>query len=222
MRPTIVVCTAVQQPCPLRPSLRAWAVVRLGALLICSTMSGCASTSGGDGIVGKTMEMLGLKVPQTPEEAQALVPVPRTVTLRVHAGDQLNTDGQMRSLSVVMRIYKLRRIDAFLAAPYTAFGDPAAEKQAFGDDVVDAREVVMRPGQRHEVLETMPVDAAYIAVATLFRAPADGRWRFAFDAKQAAKTGITLGLHGCAISVAAGAAERAPPEVLRLAGVQCR
>jgi type VI secretion system protein VasD len=184
-------------------------------------VSGCASTSGGDGMVGKTMEMLGLKAPESREEAKAMVPVARTLTLRVHAGDQLNTDAQMRSLSVVVRVYKLRRLDAFLAAPYTAFGDAASEKQSFGDDVVDVREVVMRPGQKHEVVETMPNDAGYIAVAALFRAPAEGRWRFAFDAKQAAKSGVTLGLHNCAISVASGSPERAPPEALRLAGVQC-
>jgi type VI secretion system protein VasD len=184
-------------------------------------VSGCASTSGGDGIVGKTMEMLGLKAPESREEAKAMAPVARTLTLRVHASDQLNTDAQMRSLSVVMRVYKLRRLEAFLAAPYTAFVDAAAEKQSFGDDVVDVREVVMRPGQKHEVVETMPKEAEYIAVAALFRAPAEGRWRFAFDAKQAAKSGVTLGLHNCAISVASGAPERAPPEALRLAGVQC-
>lgn len=190
-------------------------------VVLAAAVSGCASTSSGDGIVGKTMEMFGLKAPESAEEAKAKLPVARTLTLRVHAGDQLNTDTQMRSLSVVMRVYKLRRLDAFLAAPYTAFVDAASEKQSFGDDVVDVREVVMRPGQKHEVVETMPTDAGYIAVAALFRAPAEGRWRFAFDAKQAAKSGVTLGLHNCAISVAAGSPERAPAEALRLAGVQC-
>ena len=55
-----------------------------------------------------------------------------------------------------------------------------------------------------------------------FRAPATGRWRFAFDTKAAEKTGITLGVHGCAMSVAAGEPVGTPPELLRLAGVQCR
>lgn len=167
------------------------------------------------------MEILGLKAPTTVEEAKALVPQLRKLTLRVHAGEQLNTDAQTRSLSVVMRVYKLRRTEAFLNAPYAAFVDGASEKKAFGDDLVDAREVVMRPGQRHEVVETMPLDASYLAVVALFRAPAEGRWRFAFDAKQAESTGITLGLHGCAFSVSAGVPERAAPETLRLAGTRC-
>jgi type VI secretion system protein VasD len=190
-------------------------------LCVVGTLTGCA-TPAGDGVVGKTLEMLGIKAPESKEEAKAMVPTQRKVTLRVHAGDQLNTDPQMRSLSTVVRVYKLRRLEAFMAAPYASFGDAAVEKQAFGDDVIDVREVVMRPGQKHEVVETLPTDVGYVAVAALFRAPADGRWRFAFDTKQAEKTGITLGLHGCAISVAAGAPELAPPETLRLAGVKCR
>jgi type VI secretion system protein VasD len=184
-------------------------------------LAGCASGGGNDGPVGKTMEFLGLKAPATAEEVKALAPQLRKLTLRVHAGEQLNTDNQMRSLSVVMRVYKLRRIDAFLNAPYSTFGEVGAEKKVFGDDLVDVREVVMRPGQRHEVVETMPLDAGYLAVVTLFRAPADGRWRFAFDARQAESSGITLGLHACAISVSAGTPERAAPEMLRLAGARC-
>jgi type VI secretion system protein VasD len=209
----------LSNPTRLLLARRALLLAPVAALAL--ALSGCAS----DGPLAKTAEFLGLKTPQSPEDLKAAaekVPQPKKVTLRVHAGDQLNTDAQSRSLSVVMRVYKLRRTTAFLAAPYSAFGDTATEKTAFGDDIVEVREVVMRPGQKHEVVETMPLDGFYIAVAALFRAPSEGRWRFAFDAKQAEQSGITLGLHGCAISVAAGTPEQTPPEWLRLAGVQCR
>jgi type VI secretion system protein VasD len=196
-----------------RGSALAWVLAAVG-------VTGCATASN-DGPVGKTLEFLGLKAPQSVDEVKALAPQQKKLTLRVHAGDQLNVDPQMRSLSVVMRVYKLRRTEAFLAAPYAAFGDAEAEKTAFGSDLVEAREVVMRPGQRYEVVETMPLDAGYVAVAALFRAPAEGRWRFAFESKRAAASGVTLGLHGCAISVATGAPEKTPPEMLRLAGVKC-
>ena len=199
---------------------------RLACVLVAATMAGCASTAGGDGIIDKTLETIGLKAPKLEEvslkDAKALLPVKRQLTLRVHAADQLNTDPRGRSLSVVVRVFKLRRMEAFLAAPYSAFGDPALEKTAFGDDVVDAREVVMRPGQKHEVVETLSSDVGYLAVVALFRVPAEGRWRFVFDAKQAEKSGVTLGVHGCAISVAAGLPEHAAPETMRLAGVRCR
>jgi type VI secretion system protein VasD len=190
-------------------------------LALAAACSACASPAGGDGLIGKTLETLGLKAPQSAEEVKASIPRDRKVTLRVHAGEQLNIDPQTRSLSVVVRVYRLRRLDAFLTAPYAAFGDAGAEKEKFGDDVIASRELVLRPGEKHEVVETLPLDVGYMAVVALFRSPSEGRWRFAFDARQAEKSGITLGLHGCGMSVAAGTPERAPPETLRVAGVRC-
>jgi type VI secretion system protein VasD len=197
--------TLVSEPRQRSGLLRLWLT-----LVAAAALAGCAS-AGSDGPVGKTLEFLGLKAPQSVDDTKALLPQQRKVTVRVHAGDQLNTDPQMRSLSVVMRVYRLRRSEAFLAAPYSAFQDADAEKKAFGTDLVDVREIVMRPGQRHEVVETLPLETSYIAVVALFRAPAEGRWRFVFDAKQAEASGLTLGLHGCAISVATGVPEQAAP-----------
>lgn len=185
-------------------------------------LTGCASPSSG-GLVDKTLEMVGIKATDVPEETKALaVPQPKKLSLRVHAGEQLNTDTQKHSLSLVVKIYKLRSANAFLAAPYKSFGSPDTERIAFGSDVVEVRELVLTPGQRHEVMETMPTDATHLAVVALFRAPAEGRWRFAFNVKDAEKTGVTVGLHGCAMSVAAGMPEATPPEALRVAGVQCQ
>jgi type VI secretion system protein VasD len=193
----------------------------VAGLMLSLMLAGCASSEQG-GMFSKALEAVGLKAPESVSEAKAMVPLTHKVTLRVHAGEQLNTDAQARSLSLVFRVYKLKRSEAFLAAPYSAFGESASERSAFGDDLIDAREVVFRPGQKHEVVEELNRDVAYLGVVALFRAPADGRWRFAFESKQAAKTGVTLGLHGCAISVAAGQPEQAAPEALRLAGVRCR
>lgn len=187
--------------------------------LLC--LAGCAAPTG-QGVVGQTLEWLGVKAPEPPDASQARAPArPRRVAVRLHAGETLNTDTQRRSLSVVVRVYKLKQVARFLAAPYGAFADETSERLAFGSDVVEVRELVLAPGQRHEVMETLPDGATHIAVAALFRAPAMGRWRFAFAAPAAERTGVTLGLHGCAMSVAAGAPEQAAPESLRLAGVVC-
>ena len=86
----------------------------------------------------------------------------------------------------------------------------------------ESRELVLAPRQRHEVIETVTPEASHVAVVALFRAPAEPRWRFVFDARAAARTGITLGLHGCAMSVAEGPVIDAAPETLRVAGVHCR
>lgn len=193
-------------------------------LVLAALLSGCISTLGGV-VLGKTLELVGLdlKKPEIPSQAQQLMQqvAPRKISFRLHAGDTLNTDTQRRSLSTVVRVYKLRTANAFLAAPYKSLGSEASEKAAFGGDLLDVREVVLTPGQKHEVLETMPAEASYLAVAALFRAPAPDRWRFVFSAQDSEKSGITVGVHGCALSVAAGVPEGAVPETLRLAGVNC-
>lgn len=109
-----------------------------------------------------------------------------------------------------------------MASPLAAFQDDKAEKAAFGESLIAVREVVLTPGQKYEVVETLAPSVSNLAVVAQFRAPADGRWRFAFSAQAAEKTGITLGLHGCAMSVATGEPVNTAPELLRLAGVHCR
>lgn len=182
-------------------------------------LGGCAS-SPASSVLDKPLEWLGMKKPDVP--AVEAPPTDRKVTLRIHAGDRLNTDANDRSLSAVVKIYKLKEVSGFLGAPLEAFKDASSERIAFGSDIVDAREIVMTPGQRYEVVETLPNAITYLGVVTQFRAPADNRWRFAFATRGAEKSGITLGLHGCAMSVAAGEPVQAAPEMRRLAGVHCR
>ena len=185
------------------------------------SLVGCAS-SGTGGAVDKTLEVLGFRSPVSADEVRtALPPSSRKVALRLHAADLLNTDSQKRPLSVVIRIYKLRGADAFLSAPYAAFIDGESNRQPFRGDIVESRELVLRPGQRHEVIETLPNEATHLGVVALFRSPAESRWRFAFRSREAERSGVTLGVHGCALSVAAGVPEAAEPDTLRIAAVQC-
>lgn len=190
----------------------------------CSTV-GSPSLEQGPGMVDKAMQAMGLQKPAALETLPPLPPLPlhNAVTLRVHAGEVLNTDPQGRSLALVARVYKLRATSAFLQTPYEAFqGDAARYKDLpFGQDVIDVREIVLTPGQKLEGIEKFGLDVKAVAVVALFRAPAERRWRFVFDTKAAATSGITLGVHACALSVAQGQPLEAAPETLRLAGVRC-
>lgn len=193
-------------------------LARLLLPLALGWLSACASPGGGP--VDKALELVGLKRPETlPELQRALPAQPRRVALRLHAGELLNTDAQGRSLAIVARVYSLRSSAAFLQLPYESL---AAERPLMTPDVIDMREVLLAPGQRHEVVQTLPPDASHLAVVALFRAPAEQRWRFVFDVPGSAASGITLGLHGCAMSVAEGQVVEAAPELRRLAGVRCR
>ncbi len=182
-------------------------------------------------MLDQTMQAVGLQRPQPqmptqdgmldalPKSAPALN---RKITLRLHAGDVLNTDTGGRSLSVVARIYKLRDKSAFEEAPYADFQElKSAKAPDFAGDIVAVREVVLTPGKQYDVIETVGNEAPYFAVVALFRAPSPQRWRFVFDSKAASASGVTLGVHACALSVSAGQALDVAPETLRVAGVNC-
>ena len=207
-------------------------VSRIGpTALLCLALGGCAT-----GIIDKTMEVVGLKKPEPPAADMALGPngelptlngqmprasAQRQVALRIHAGQVVNVDASGRSLAIVVRIYGLRGTTQFSQATYAMFAAGTSEKPFTNGDVVSSKEVVLVPGQKYEMLETMPAEATHLAVVALFRAPDRQRWRFMFDTKAAAKTGITLGVHGCAMSVAVGEPVGVQSDALRLAGVTC-
>jgi type VI secretion system protein VasD len=196
------------------------------ALLTTAVLSsGCATSGSGPepGLLDRALQAVGLSKPPLPELPPGDLPMlPRKVLLRLHAGDLLNTDPRGESLTLVTRVYKLKDSAAFMQATYASLQTATpARDAAFAQDIVEMREVVMNPGTRNEVIESMPPQAKYLAVVALYRAPAEGRWRFVFDTKAAVTTGVTLGLHACAMSVAQGQALDASQELQRLAGVEC-
>jgi type VI secretion system protein VasD len=203
-----------------------WRVQRIVfPLLALACAGGCGTTSSGGaldsalGVVGLQRPSAGLPEVMPGSTARAA----GKVTIRLHAGDVLNTAPDGRSLSVVARIYKLRERTAFEQASHDMLQEPRASvsQPEWQRDVLEVKEVILTPGQKYEAVETLPAEAGYLAVVASFRAPAPQRWRFIFDSAQAAKTGLTLGVHACALSVAAGQPIGVAPELTRLAGVRC-
>lgn len=158
-------------------------------------------------IAGKALEVVGLKKPEA-EQDESKVPLAqlpdRRIRWRVHASSSLNVTESGDSLAVVTRYYQLKSPEAFLNAPAAVFGNPDTEREALGDDLVSVREVMLVPGRQHDVFERVPRNIGYVGVVALFRQPANGRWRHAFDATRAELSGINLGVHACALSVQQG------------------
>ncbi len=177
-------------------------------IALCFALSGCGAT-GLVSAVGKVadiaLEATGLKKPEIPEIPDLQKP-PRNVSLKLHAGDNLNAGTADKSLSLVAKIYKLKQTEAFYATPYDTFLSPEKEKQALGADLLEVREISLIPGQLYEVIEKVSRESSYIGVVTLFRTPAPQRWRAAFASKDAETSGITLGIHACSLTVGKGAA----------------
>ena len=176
----------------------------------------------------KALETIGFKKPELPAPPP-LPPIPesakppRPMRLQVAASDALNLDPQERSLSLVVRVYKLRNVSAFQSTPYDAFGDAAKEKQALGDDLVEVKEVILAPGQKRTLSEKWAREATHVGVVGLFREPAPRRWRFAFelDELKSDEQQFLLGAHACAFSVAFGTPVGLDAAGLRLQSADC-
>lgn len=135
----------------------------------------------------------------------------------MNAGD----DGE--GLSAVLRIYKLRDRTSFLSMPYAAFGNPDKEKQVIGADLLEVREMILSPGQMLDVTEKMNAEAAYLGVVTLFRSPSPERWRFAYATSDIENSGVTIGIHRCAMtSTSAAPIGMTLSETALLSPLKCR
>lgn len=196
------------------------------ALPGCETVQGGAQKFGeGLGNMGeKALETIGFKkpeVPKAPELPEAAKPA-RPMTLKLAASDSLNVDTAGRSLSLVVRVYKLRGPTAFLNAPQETFGNNKLEKDTLGDELIESRELVLLPGQQQRISERWAREATHVGVVALFRAPAPQRWRYAFELENVQLgDGLVLGAHACALSVANGQPIGVPTSALKLSTSMC-
>jgi type VI secretion system protein VasD len=161
-----------------------------------SLLAACAAAPFASG----ALQLLGLKAPAEVPDAQKPV---RKIAIRLQAADNLNSDAGGRPLALVARIYKLRQNSAFEQAPYDSFLSAQKEKEVLGADLLEVREVMLIPGQRYETVEKVSREAYYVGVVALFRSPAQQRWRLAFEAGAAEKSGISIGAGACAITATA-------------------
>ncbi len=174
-------------------------------LIFCLLLSGCSTVGVVTGVVtqiaSNALETAGLKKPEIPE----LQKPPRQVSLKLHAGNNLNAGNTATPLSVIARVYKLKQTGAFYSAPYETFLSPDKEKEVLGSDLIEVKEVSLIPGQLYEVKERVSRESGYIGVIALFRTPAPQRWRAAFSAAEAESAGVTLALHACSLTLGQGA-----------------
>jgi len=172
------------------------------AVLLPLLLAGCAN--GGPGsVAGAALEAAGLHKPAPLPEAQQ---PPRRIALQLHAAPRLNLDARGQPPALLVRVLELRQRAAFEQAPYAAFLSPQAEREALGADLLESREVMLVPGRRLDLDESLAREAGWLGVVALYHSPAPQGWRLAFAAADAERSGITIGLHACALSVGAGAA----------------
>ncbi|MBE1161093.1 type VI secretion system lipoprotein TssJ [Dyella acidiphila] len=198
-------------------------------LAACATSGGSASSTASDaasqagasqpGAMSKMMQAIGLAKappPQPPQPVEALVP------LRIYTAKNLNAGNGKKALALVVKVYHLRSPDRFNQTPFDDFLDNSKEQSDLGNDLIDSREMLVLPDQRYITVEHMPGDTRYLGFVAQFRTPAALRWRFVYDVKKSSTSGITLGVHACAMSSTAGALlTELPDDPGSLASVHC-
>ncbi len=202
------------------------------AAMVC--LGGCASApkppaempAGADkasSFTDKALEFFGIKKPEAPQSMDKPdVAMPdRRINWKLAASDALNLNTQGQPVALLTRIYKLKSADAFLKAPYEAFGDTAKEKGLMGDDLLESRDLQLIPGQHYESTDKVKREANFVGIVALYRAPVSSHWRYAFKADKAEWTGISIGLHACAMTVQKGTPEGKAVQVARSAAMPC-
>jgi len=211
----------------LTAALRPSPPYRFAPMLLAALVAGCGSPAATVGAVAKiALQASGLTAPELPESQKP----PRKVPMSIAAGKNLNADARGQPLAAVVRIYKLKDSTAFYQAPFDAFVTAGRDKAVLGDDLVESREITLIPDQQFNWTETVPRAAGTVGVVVLFHSPGSQRWRFAFDAVEAEKSGLVMGAHACALTVTRGAvlpmqsghASGPPPAYNHLAQVSCR
>jgi type VI secretion system protein VasD len=129
---------------------------------------------------------------------------PYNLDLSIQAGDNLNAGNTQQALSVVVKVYQLRSTSAFEQLTMEQAQSAEQTGQALGDSLIKLREMVLIPGQHLSIQESVPRDATALGILALFHSPAQRRWKFAFDTAAASSSGITIGVHACAMTVSRG------------------
>ncbi|MEA5669397.1 type VI secretion system lipoprotein TssJ [Stenotrophomonas sp. MH1] len=199
----------------MRDFLRVVSVTTVMGIVLLTT-PGCASNGKIGKAVDSTLQAVGLREKKPAE--------PPVIPLRLYAGSNLNAANDKRATAAVVKIYHLRSSQRFEQAPFNAFLDQAGEQAALGADLLSANEVVLTPGVRQELSEQLSDGTTVLGVVALFRAPAENRWRLTFDAKSKdlPATGVTIGVHACALtSDSAALLTRISGDPNSLASIRC-
>lgn len=206
----------------IRPTTRQTNLALAVITLCLALLSGCNSISSvqmAGSALGVVLEATGVVKKDNSD------PNKRTtdLSIKLFAGDQLNTTDTSTSLSLVMKIYILRSPERLRTLTSAQIASSDSEKEGLGEDLVAVREIIVLPGKSYDLVVKVPGEAATIGIVGTFRAPFSSRWKLAFDAKRSFDSGIIVGAHACALSASQGAliTDISPISVQSLVGVQC-
>lgn len=119
---------------------------------------------------------------------------PDRLRMTIDGGNQLNVGSEGKPLSVVVRVYQLSRLEAFVAASAEALWE--APQQALGPTVLDARELTVLPGIGQVEDWPLAESTKFVGVAAFFHEQTQEPWKIAFAADSLRKDGLWFSPEG--------------------------
>jgi type VI secretion system protein VasD len=141
-------------------------------------------------------------LPTTPPVTIAAPPEARAkASLTLTVGKDVNPNAEGRPSPVVVRVYQLKKQDAFMGAQFEPLYDD--DKKALGDELVTTDQFRLAPGDAPRTIEVaFAPDTQFVGVLAAFRSVADPSttWRVAVRVPRKA---LNVAVNGTRISVSA-------------------
>ncbi|MDR2092562.1 MAG: type VI secretion system lipoprotein TssJ [Azoarcus sp.] len=125
------------------------------------------------------------------------VRAPEDYAIKGTADALVNRDASGKPLSVVVRLYQLKGINAFSRVTFDAVARSQNEAELFPGEWVATNEVVLIPGTTQPFMDKLLPETRYIGGVAFFRSPDAHGWRFLVDARAVRNEGLNFTAKDC-------------------------
>ncbi len=140
--------------------------------------------------------------PPPPPPAPKVAPEPAALFGRIEAAADLNPSVSRRPSPLLLRIYELKALDAFLRAEFMALYQ--ADAATLGADLVARDEMMVAPGQSLRYNKALDPQTRHIAVFAAYRDVERATWRASVAVPREATYQLDIQLGADAVRAALG------------------
>jgi len=122
---------------------------------------------------------------------------PKDVNFVGDAAPSINRDTRGQPLSVLLRIYQLKSPQAFNRMTFDSLASGKPESELLGNTLISMKEMLMLPGGKVTLPDTLQEETQYVGVVGLFRRPDAHHWRFLVSADDVRSKGLNFRVQDC-------------------------
>ncbi|MDN0083410.1 type VI secretion system lipoprotein TssJ [Crenobacter sp. SG2305] len=122
---------------------------------------------------------------------------PKDVSVVGEAAPGINRNAQGQPLSVLLRIYQLKSSQAFSHMTFDSLASGKPESELLGNTLISMKEMLLLPGGKVTLPDTLQEETQYVGVVGLFRRPDAHHWRFLVSADDVRSKGLTFRVQDC-------------------------